>query len=137
MHILTQSAFEEPSDPIALNDQPLVVHQRTIPTNNQALLIFVHGLGGRRYGKKATWGYFPQYVYEDFQQLDVGLYAFRTLFGRLKFLKSVPLETEARVFAGIIRDARDYKTIILVGHSMGGLLCMGAICDLLHTNQPQ
>jgi pimeloyl-ACP methyl ester carboxylesterase len=137
VHVLVQEKFEEPDDPASLDHEPLVVHQRTEPTHNQALIIFVHGLGGRRYGKKATWGHFPGYVYEDFQQLDVGQYAFHTLLGRCKFWESVSLETEAEVLAGIIRDGKEYRKIILVGHSMGGLLCMGAICHALNTRQPQ
>src|SRR5436309_15616 len=104
MRELEQATFEEPSDLEEMDKEPLVIHQRSAKTHNQALIIFVHGLGGSRYGKKATWGQFPTFVYEDFPELDVGLYAYRTLFGRLKFWESVRLDTEAEVFAGIIRD---------------------------------
>jgi pimeloyl-ACP methyl ester carboxylesterase len=138
MHVLFQSRFEEPPDSIELNYEPLVIHRRPerpeIP-NNSILIIFVHGLGGNRYGEKATWGQFPRLVFEDFPELDVGLYTYPTLFGRLKFRVSVPLNIEAEVFADIIRDAKEYKAVVLVGHSMGGLLCMASICHLVNTGQ--
>lgn len=132
MRRLIQPTFEEPPNPEGLADEPLVIHQRTPKTSNGSLVVFVHGLGGSRYGGKATWGYFPRFIYEDFPQLDVGLYAYTTLFGRFKIWKSIPLEDEADIFAETIReDLRDYRTIILAGHSMGGLLCMAAITDLV------
>ena len=137
MRVLLQPAFEEPQKQTSIENEPLVVHQRPSMPNNQVLAIFVHGLGGSRYGKKATWGYFPTYIYQDFPQIDVGMYAFRTLLGRWRFWRSVSLETESHVFADIIRDATDYKTIILVGHSMGGLLSMAAICELVNANDAE
>ncbi|MDQ6868170.1 MAG: hypothetical protein M3178_07105 [Pseudomonadota bacterium] len=128
-----QEEFEEPSDQASLDDEPLVVHQK--PTAN-TLVILVHGLGGCRYGKDSTWGYFPKFLYEDFPQLDVGLYEYPTQFSRAKFRGSVPLPDEAKVFAGIIRDdLNNYNNLILMGHSMGGLLCMAAIAELLKTYQ--
>ena len=55
MHMLDRATFEEPSDLGAVDNEPLVIHRRSAKTHNQALIIFVHGLGGSRYGKKATW----------------------------------------------------------------------------------
>jgi formylglycine-generating enzyme required for sulfatase activity len=137
MKRLLQPMFMEPSDPEVLADHPLVIHQRTADARTDRLAIFVHGLGGSRYGDKATWGYIPRFVYEDFPQLDVGLYSYVTLFGRLKIWKSIPLETEAEIFADQIReDLTDYRTIILAGHSMGGLLCMAAIKKLIDRGDP-
>jgi len=136
MQIIVQSHFEEPRRGMVSDEEPLIVHRRTEQAVNKALVVFVHGLGGKRYGPDATWGRFPQYIYEDFPNVDVGLYTYRTLLGRLKFWASVSLDTEAEVFAGIIRDASDYRPIILAGHSMGGLLCMGAIRYLVISQQP-
>jgi tetratricopeptide (TPR) repeat protein len=146
VEIVRQDKFSQPSDRELLKkivDEPLLVHQRQ--DGKKDIIIFVHGLGGRRYDstwgwlpkflKDSTWGRFPEFLYEDFPQLDVGLYEFRTLLRRAKFWESVSLSDEARVFAGIIRDIAGYETIILVGHSMGGLLCMAAITDLINTNQ--
>jgi Alpha/beta hydrolase family len=131
-----QEEFAEPSDQVSLDEEPLVVHRRSAASNT--LVILVHGLGGCRYGKNSTWGYFPKFLYEDKPELDVGLYEYRTLFRRAKFRESAPLPIEARIFAGILRDdLNDYKHLILIGHSMGGLLCMAAIAELLNTNQKE
>jgi len=97
----------------------------------------VHGFGGNRYGDNSTWGKFPEFIYDDFPNFDVGLYEYRTSLRRLKFWESVSLSAEAKVLAGIIRDIKDYQIIILIGHSMGGLLCMAAIADLINTRQQE
>ena len=110
----------------------MVVHQRTEPTANNKLALFVHGLGGRRYGKHSTWGNFPRFMSEDFPELDIGMYQYRTLTGRFVFTKSVSLEEEARVFADVVRDQlASYANIVLIGHSMGGLLCKAVIHELV------
>lgn len=134
---LTQSTFAEPSNDElkALKDEPLVIHQRQNSRLNKHLVIFVHGLRGKRYGKKATWGYFPRFIYEDFIELDIALYSYRTLEQRLKFGKSVEIEDQAKILAGIIRDLKDYESVILIGHSMGGLLCKAVIAHFVTTNQ--
>ena len=130
MRWLVQDSFAEPGDRSALRGEPLVIHLRTEPTRNRALIIFVHGLGGSRYGPKATWGFLPRFVFEDFPDVDVGLYEYVTLFRRLKFWESIDLSKEAVVFADLIRDVTSYEVVILVGHSMGGLLCQAAVVSL-------
>jgi len=137
MRRLVQNTFAEPDDPGALAGEPLVIHQRSEPTRNRALVVFVHGLGGHRYGRDATWGYFPQFLFEDFPDVDVGLYEYVTLFRRLKFWQSIQLSQEAIVFADLIRDVAPYDAVILVGHSMGGLLCEAAVASLVNTAQEQ
>jgi tetratricopeptide (TPR) repeat protein/pimeloyl-ACP methyl ester carboxylesterase len=137
MRRLVQDSFAEPDDPGALDGEPLVIHLRSAPTRNRALIIFVHGLGGSRYGRGATWGFLPRFVFEDFPDVDVGLYEYRTLFRRLKFWESIHLSQEAIVFADLIRDVAPYQVLILVGHSMGGLLCEAAIGSLVNTRQEQ
>ncbi|MEQ1622958.1 MAG: alpha/beta hydrolase [Methylococcales bacterium] len=131
---LQQTKYKEPHSHEAAQ-YPLVLHlQEHQETKNNQLILFIHGLGGTRYGKKSTWGKFPKFVFEDIPQLDVGLYEYRSLTGRLPFWKSIPLGKEARVLAEIIRDElANYKTIILVGHSMGGLLCKAVISSLITT----
>lgn len=131
---LFPSSFQEPS---ADDDAPLFIYVRGKGTANEVLAIFVHGLGGRRYGKKATWGHFPKFIYEDLPNVDVGLYAYRTLFKRFKIFDSVSLDVEAEVFAGILRENANYKTVILLGHSLGGLLCKAVISRCATTNQPE
>ena len=134
MKSLVQAQYAYAEDGDELRDEPLVVHQRTPITANDKLVVFVHGLGGRRYGDSGTWGRFPRFLFEDLPDADIGMYRYET--GRERFLSttSVSLDKEARVFADQIRDdLAGYKSIVLVGHSMGGLLCKAAIKVLLDT----
>ena len=131
MKELPQLSYSEPARELA---DPLVVH-RHAEHKSDALVVFIHGLGGKRYGRNTTWGQFPRFVFEDFPHLDVGLYRYRTLLGRFKLWESIELEDEARILAEIIRDALQYSSVILVGHSMGGLLAKAAISFLLHSRQ--
>lgn len=126
--------YAEPTDAPSLLDQPLVVHQRVEPTTNDKLVIFVHGLGGSRYGSNSTWGNFPRFIFEDIPEIDVGVYQYRTLTSRLHLTKSVSLQAEASVFADIVRDQlASYNNIVLIGHSMGGLLCKAVIHCLVES----
>ena len=137
MEVFFHENYAEPSDPLVLKRLPeeaLTIHKRS--DGNTALVIFVHGFGGSRYGEKSTWGNFPQFLFEDIPELDVGLYEYRTLFGRMASPgKSVSLPDEAEAFADIIRDRKEYQRVFLIGHSMGGLLCMAAIAHLLDSRQ--
>jgi pimeloyl-ACP methyl ester carboxylesterase len=132
MKTISQDQFSEPANLYEVADQSIVVHHRNGDSATR-IVIFVHGLGGSRYGKDSTWGNFPKFIFEDVSDLDVGLYQYETLWRRLKFGAQVPLDREADVFAGIIRDElAGYRDIILVGHSMGGLLCKALITRLIH-----
>lgn len=132
MESVIDAFYFEPKDQDALAEEPLVLHLRKAPTANDKLVIFVHGLGGSRYGKSSTWGNFPRFLFEDLAEIDVGMYQYRTALGRLAFNRSVSLPDEAKVFADHVRDElRDYKVIVLVGHSMGGLLCKAVIHRLI------
>jgi len=130
---IKQASFQAPDDLDEATQYPLIIHSKhTLDNKDNHLIIFIHGLGGRRYGDKSTWGNFPKFIFEDIPQLDVGLYEYRTAFRRLVFWKSIPLREEARILAEIIRDELSkYKSIILVGHSMGGLLCKAVITSLV------
>ncbi len=109
-----------------------MIHQRLESTTNNKLVIFVHGLGGSRYGEKSTWGNFPRLIFEDLPQVDIGMYQYRTAAGRFFSAKSVSLQDESRVFADLVRDQLSgYGTIVLIGHSMGGLLCKAVIHQLV------
>jgi pimeloyl-ACP methyl ester carboxylesterase len=123
MQALVQTEFQEP---LEASDEALIVHQHP-DRNGHQLIVLVHGLGGARYGPKATWGRIPYFLFEDFPQLDVGLYEYRTLFRRWKFWRSVPVDAEARSFADLLRECDGYSDILLAGHSLGGLLCMAAL----------
>ncbi len=132
---LTQREFAEPGVVAKLDDEPLVVHHRGSP--GEYLAIFVHGLGGKRYGEDSTWGDFPKFVFELFPSMDVGLYSYRSLFKRLAFWKSIDLEREAEVFRGLLRGLVEYKGFILIGHSMGGLLCKCVVTQFATLSQAE
>jgi len=132
MKRLTAPAYAEPENPESLHEEPLVVHQRAEPSANNKMVLFVHGLGGSRYGRTSTWGNFPRHLFEDIPAIDVGMLQYRTLTGRFGFSKSVSLEQEARVFADVLRDQLSaYQSIVLIGHSMGGLMCKAVIHELV------
>lgn len=133
MHIEEQLEYKEPTNIEALTEEPLCIHCVNRAHDSQ-LVIFVHGLNGSRYGDNATWGNFPKFLFEDIPYLSIGLYKYRTGLGRLKFWRSISVREESRILSDIIRDElSNYKTIVLVGHSMGGLLCKAAIAHLVST----
>lgn len=135
MKKVAQQSFEDLGKAPGIVDHPLVVHQRTGRPDNHKLIVFAYGLGGHRYGKSSTWGNFPKFLLDEFAHVDVGLYAYRTLFARLVFWKSIELEDEAQIFASELRDDSQYETILLIGHSMGGLLLKAAVKYLIDSNQ--
>lgn len=110
-------------------DQGLVIHQRARVTKNSGLIILVHGIGGSRAG---TWLPFARLLYRELSNFDLGLYEYRTLHHRLG-RKAVDLKLTGRVLSDVIREL-SYSHIILIGHSMGGLLCKSAICNILDTD---
>lgn len=125
MKVWRQETFQVPADVGEHKAESLVVHQQARTPDAENLVLFVHGLGGSRYG---TWKEFPRFVFEDFPDVDVGLYQFTSAIGRWRFWQSIDLDKEAQSFAGLLRDRlAHYKQITLVGHSMGGLLCKAAI----------
>jgi len=134
---IKQKTFKEPSDLHTLVDEPLVIHQRRGQNKAKELAIFVHGLGGVRYGRKPTWGHLPALVFTTFPKLHIGMYSYRTLFRRFIFWKSVRLEDEAVVLGGLLRNLSQYDSFLLFGHSMGGLLCKGVIAYLLKSGQEE
>lgn len=126
MKSFTQSAFTDPPTFEVLNE-PLVIHQREGYTQNECLAVFVHGFRGSRYGKSPTWGRFPQLLFDNLTNIDIGLYAYNFV---KRFRGSTTFQDESRVLAHIIRDAEKYTTTILIGHSEGGILCQSAISYL-------
>ena len=65
---------------------------------------------------------------------DIGLYGYTTGFGRIRKL-SATFDRQAEELAHQLRDST-YAQIALVGHSMGGLLCMAAIRNLIDGRVP-
>jgi pimeloyl-ACP methyl ester carboxylesterase len=92
-----------------------------------SLVLFVHGLGGDRV---TTWGALPRWIFEDCSTFDVGLYGYTSGFQRLTRPGREPVSVLAEELADGIRDL-EYGTVVLAGHSMGGLLCQAAVVGLL------
>ena len=111
--------------PVTTTDgDPLIVHCSSRQPNAH-LVLFVHGLNGHQYD---TWGAFPQLFFACGAE-DVGLYGYRTGFGRIGRLTAT-FDQQAEELGHQLRDC-EYDQIVLVGHSMGGLLCMAAIRNLI------
>jgi pimeloyl-ACP methyl ester carboxylesterase len=124
---IEQVLFTEPENLHENDEEPLVIHAKP-PRLARNLVIFIHGLTGHRYG---YWGNVPLYVFEDMPPADIGLYFYRTAWRRFGLFRSIDLEQEARVLADALRRLRGYQSVVLVGHSMGGLLAKAAIVDLI------
>lgn len=107
-------------------DAPLLLHCHPGVTD-QKLILFLHGFGGRRY---PTWGDLPCYLFEDCPDASLALYDYRSGQRALRPVSAIDLRDLARELADIIRDA-DFTRVVLIGHSMGGLLAKAVVKDLL------
>jgi pimeloyl-ACP methyl ester carboxylesterase len=132
MKIIVQDKFSAPTDLNELAKESIILHRRSSGPATR-IVIFVHGLGGSPYG---TWGNFPRFIFDDIPESDVGLYQYETLWRRLKFGAQIPLGREATIFADVVRDElKDYRDIVLIGHSMGGLLCKALVARLVQNKR--
>ncbi len=109
---LIQSSFA-PAD--FLSDRGLNVHQH--PDTSPCLVVFVHGLGGSGYG---TWDNYPRFVFEAGH--DVALFDYPSFHRRLKHLKAPEPAISASLLRQELQILNQYQHIMLVGHSMGGLV---------------
>jgi pimeloyl-ACP methyl ester carboxylesterase len=95
------------------------------PQQNVDTVVFVHGILGHHV---KTWGKFPKFLAEDddLPRLDILLWGYRT--GYLKRHHELHLEGGHLVttLEGLIRPEND---IVLVGHSMGGLIILKGLID--------
>jgi hypothetical protein len=127
VHRLTQDAFDPLSSKSEYSKDLLVVHKHAAVPETTQSVIFVHGLNGQRYG---TWGKFPELLFEDHPSVDVGLYDYASGLRRVRRGSSMSLRDHATLLAEAIRED-DYAQTVLVGHSMGGLLCMAAVQKMI------
>jgi pimeloyl-ACP methyl ester carboxylesterase len=131
MKVIVQQRFDS-SGYEKFSDESIYMHRRTHNVQNDRLAVFIHGLGGSRYG---TWGNFPKFLYDDLPRLDIGVYSYRTALRRIRLWKSIEIESEAQILANLLRELIPYRYIVLVGHSLGGVLAKGAIAYLVTSNQ--
>ncbi|MCD4751008.1 MAG: alpha/beta fold hydrolase [Thermoanaerobaculales bacterium] len=136
MKSFIQESFRAPAKPRGLRNEPLTIHIKQTTSPGSTIIVFVHGLGGKRYGWRATWGELPGFLFDDFDGLDVGLYEYTSFVKRLFFRRSVPLKTEAQVLADRLKAlAETDQKIVLIGHSMGGLLIAQALVLLVREDR--
>lgn len=99
-----------------LSDGGLNIHQHRSRT--RTLAVFVHGFMGDGY---ETWGEFPRFLFDS--PLDVAVFDYPTGSDHAKRLKAPAPETSARLLCQEISSLEsDYEDVILLGHSMGGLV---------------
>jgi pimeloyl-ACP methyl ester carboxylesterase len=108
---------------------PMVYRTRG-PQPCGAAIVLIHGLGG---SGDTTWGKTPDFLLSDDIDADVAVCDYPSGHRRLTRRRTASVEELAPVFAHIIRDSQHYQHFVLVGHSMGGLLCMAIIQHLLRT----
>jgi HAD superfamily phosphoserine phosphatase-like hydrolase len=112
----------------------------------RGLILFVHGLGG---DAKATWGRFPDYIAADGQlkDFDVGFFQYPTAvigwaFWTRQFWKNIGRNfSKIATLADALRTLIDvrypqHRPIVLVAHSLGGLIARQYLVDAVMGERP-
>lgn len=111
--------------------------------SQKRLILFVHGYGGHPRG---TWERFPDLIRADAElgaRFDVSLHHFHSSILNVPFFtKAPPIHRIAQGLRAAVdnRYAPRYSDVVLVAHSLGGLVVRRYICDELprgglHTTQ--
>lgn len=125
-NVRLQSAFQ-PFD--FSTDSGLNVHRNEL-NSGRNLVLFVHGFHGTAYG---TWPGLPKLVFdEESLDCDVGLFEYKTGLRRLGRVEPKLRDHIAELTAEV-REL-PHERVILVGHSMGGLLLLGTVKRLAETS---
>ena len=94
----------------------------------KGLVLLIHGLGG----DKTTWGNFPELLRADAQiaaRFDVAVYPYTTgVFGRGPGIAELARELDT--WLGLSQRKR-YSSIVVLAHSMGGLVAKQLVVDRL------
>ena len=120
------------------NSWPRFIAQNRLKKSmEKTLLLFIHGLGGE---SQKTWGKFPQLIEDDAQlssKLDVEFYSFPTAIFRVPFFSPAPkIQTLADGLASQIKHThKDYQHIIIVAHSLGGLVARQYLVNMAMQSQ--
>lgn len=103
------------------------------PQRHLDTIVFVHGILGHYV---RTWGQFPKLLSEDEElpEFDILLWGYRTGW----FSRHYELQTEAAHLATSLQAlVRPGSDIVLVGHSMGGLVILKALVDRMELGEAQ
>jgi pimeloyl-ACP methyl ester carboxylesterase len=95
--------------------------------NAHTVVVFVHGLGG---DLEATWGNFPSLLQGDSDLAEVAIFLWGYPTALFRHVPDIweaakQLQTEIRI------RLSKYKNVVLVGHSLGGLLIRAMVIDAL------
>jgi pimeloyl-ACP methyl ester carboxylesterase len=124
----------KPPPPAGLSPQPGVHMQwYSAPQQHLDTVVFVHGILGHFL---TSWGEFPRLLTEDEElpHLDILMYGYRT--GWLA--RHHELRLEGAHLAGTLQVlVRPENDIVLVGHSMGGLIILKGLVDRMGLGEAQ
>jgi pimeloyl-ACP methyl ester carboxylesterase len=98
--------------------------------HNDKLIVFVHGFNS---SSKTAWGKFPSLLLGDdeLKDFNIVLYGYRTK----SCVETDSIREEGNLLASFLHDTirgnhQKYQQVVLVGHSMGGLVIMRALLTL-------
>lgn len=97
---------------------------------SSVVLVFVHGLGGTPY---RTWGKFPSFAFSwpGRDQVDIAAYKYWTVFRPL-LRRSESVDVAITKLALYLQElAKDYDSVVLIGHSLGGVAAQAATREYL------
>jgi triacylglycerol esterase/lipase EstA (alpha/beta hydrolase family) len=102
------------------------------------LVYFVHGLDGDH---RVTWGRFPELIRKDpdlKDTFDIGFFSYPTSLFSMPWSKKYP---KVQTLADALRTEidmrfKDYTSIILVCHSLGGLIARKYLLEEVKSKRP-
>jgi hypothetical protein len=102
----------------------------------KALLLFLHGLGGRA---EATWGRLPEFLMAErkiAERFAVGFYSFPTSLFRWPFSARAPKVQELAAGLRTQIDHEEFERVELVCHSLGGLIARWYLIEEVKAVRP-
>jgi tetratricopeptide (TPR) repeat protein/pimeloyl-ACP methyl ester carboxylesterase len=99
--------------------------------SEKTLLLFIHGLGG---SGEETWDKFPQFLRQDEEfarKYEIAFFSYPTMLVRTIFSRKAPSiqELAAGLRTQIENRYADFPSVVLVCHSLGGLIARKYLLD--------
>jgi hypothetical protein len=117
--------------PPAVSRDQLLVFYHDLHARPSTVVVLVHGLFGCRSGKNSTWRGLIRELVGIAPPLDIALHDYKTGFARWRIWAPVGVETDAAVLVTHLQQlATQYESVIVVAHSLGGLVVLQALLDL-------